>query len=71
MISTIEATLEKTMLKLLIPIDIKNVSNVMTSDNRNVKYCNLQTVTIAGDEQKCQFFSHRSPHVKGNWYRQR
>ena len=56
MISTIEAILEKTMLKLLVSIDIKNVSNVMTSDNRNVKYCNLQTVTFAGYEQKCQFF---------------
>ena len=48
MASTIEAILEKTMLKLLISIDIRNVSNVMTSDNRNVKYCSLQTVTIAG-----------------------
>ena len=66
MISTIEAILEKTMLKLLIPIDIKNVSNVMTSDNRNVKCCNLHTVTIAGDEQNVSFFSHRTPHIKGH-----
>ena len=35
----------------------------MTSDNTNVKYCNLQTVTVAGDE-KMTVFSHRSPHVR-------
>ena len=56
MISTIEAILEKTMLKLLVSIDIKNFSNVMTSDNRNVKDSNLVTITIGGDEQKCLLF---------------
>ena len=64
--TTRETILEKIILTLLISNDIKKVCNVMTNDKKNVNFCNLQTVTIPADKKKCQFFSHRSPHVKGN-----
>ena len=32
----------------------------MTSDNTNVKNCNLQTVTVAGDEKMTVFFASLS-----------
>ena len=62
-LTTIETISEKKILKQLISNDIQNNCNVMTSDNTNVKYCNLQTVTVAGDE-KLTVFSHRTPHVR-------
>ena len=69
--TTIETILGKIILKLLISNAIKNVCNVMANDKRNVKFCNLQTVTFPGVGNNDSFFSHRSPHVKGNCYKQR
>ena len=45
------------ILKLLISTDIKTVWDVTTNDKRNVKFCNLQTVTIPGLEKKAVFFA--------------
>ena len=64
--TTIETISGKIIMKLLISNAIKNVCNVVANDKRNVKFCNLQTFTIPGYEKNDSFFSHRSPHVKGN-----
>ena len=54
--TTKKIILEKIILKLLSSNDHKIICNVMTNDKRNVYFCNLQTVTIPGDDNNDSFF---------------